>query len=188
MAQLTNDTRNTILDAGEELMKGAGYAGFSYAGIAEAVGIRKASIHYHFPNKADLAEEAVERYRRVMRGALGSPIDMTSSDAIGRVGAAFDAAYAGPGGACLCAALVADWAGLPGQVQEQVRLYWSETSAWLAAAISNDAPDLDERRALELGRQVLSLFEGALLTARVLADPGALVGARSSAITLVEDA
>jgi len=41
-----------------------GYDGFSYADLAKDVGIRKASIHHHFPSKASLALALMERYRQ----------------------------------------------------------------------------------------------------------------------------
>lgn len=43
-----------ILRTTDSLMMQRGYSAFSYADISEAVGIRKASIHYHFPSKAAL--------------------------------------------------------------------------------------------------------------------------------------
>ena len=49
------DTRAALLDAAERLIRERGYAGVSYADLAGLVGVRKASIHHHFPGKADLA-------------------------------------------------------------------------------------------------------------------------------------
>src|SRR3546814_4811414 len=37
--------------------------GFSYADISSVVGIRKASIHHHFPSKSDLVRTVVAQYR-----------------------------------------------------------------------------------------------------------------------------
>jgi hypothetical protein len=60
----------TILDVGQRLTQTRGYNAFSYADIAEQVRIRKASIHYYYPSKADLGRKLVMRYRRVMRQRL----------------------------------------------------------------------------------------------------------------------
>lgn len=46
-----------------ELLAVGGYNSFSYADIAEIVGISKPSIHHHFPSKAELVRSAVTRYR-----------------------------------------------------------------------------------------------------------------------------
>ena len=56
------DTRTALLDAAENVVRMRGYDGFSYADLAGAVGIRKASIHHHFPAKQDLATAIVARY------------------------------------------------------------------------------------------------------------------------------
>ena len=40
--------------------------GFSYADLSEAVGVRKASIHYHFPTKAALSAALMDRYHETI--------------------------------------------------------------------------------------------------------------------------
>jgi TetR/AcrR family transcriptional repressor of nem operon len=59
----TPTTREALLDAACELLRSVGYASFSYRDLAEKVGIRTASIHYHFPSKADLGVALVEKLR-----------------------------------------------------------------------------------------------------------------------------
>ena len=56
-------TADDILQCARSLIIAGGYNGFSYADIAEVVGIRKASIHHHFPTKADLVRILAARYR-----------------------------------------------------------------------------------------------------------------------------
>ena len=55
------DTRTKILDVAEELIQGVGVNAMSYKHISDAVGIRKASIHHHFPKKDDLVDELLNR-------------------------------------------------------------------------------------------------------------------------------
>ena len=62
MSNLPN-TSDEILASARNLIMSGGYNGFSYADISEVVGIRKASIHHHFPSKVDLVRELVKRYR-----------------------------------------------------------------------------------------------------------------------------
>ena len=57
------DTRAQLLDEAEILIRSRGYSGFSYADLSTAVGIRKASIHHHFPSKTDLAVALLDAYR-----------------------------------------------------------------------------------------------------------------------------
>ena len=70
MSNLPN-TSDEILASARNLIMSGGYNGFSYADISEVVGIRKASIHHHFPSKVDLVRELVKalpgrRGRRVL--------------------------------------------------------------------------------------------------------------------------
>ena len=55
------DTREKILDVAEELIQRVGVNAMSYKHISDVVGIRKASIHHHFPKKDDLVDELLNR-------------------------------------------------------------------------------------------------------------------------------
>ncbi|MGL1932314.1 MAG: TetR/AcrR family transcriptional regulator [Desulfotalea sp.] len=71
-----NDTRNKILDVADDLIQRVGLNAMSYKHISDAVGIRKASIHHHFPKKEDLVDELLKRcevsygnrYRKIADG------------------------------------------------------------------------------------------------------------------------
>src|SRR5262245_64393090 len=64
------DTRTLILDAAQDLIQRLGANAVSYQHLSEAVGIRKASIHYHFPTKQDLLEALIERYHAYFLGLV----------------------------------------------------------------------------------------------------------------------
>ncbi len=55
-------TRDMIIRTGDELIRGRGYHAFSFADIAKELGIRNASIHYHFPAKTDLGVAVVQQH------------------------------------------------------------------------------------------------------------------------------
>lgn len=55
------DTRTKILDVAEDLIQSVGVNAMSYKHISDVVGIRKASIHHHFPKKEDLIHELLKR-------------------------------------------------------------------------------------------------------------------------------
>lgn len=76
-----DNTRTKILDVAEDLVQRVGLNAMSYKHISDAVGIRKASIHHHFPKKADLVDELLQRchisyggnYRRIVEEAGPAP-------------------------------------------------------------------------------------------------------------------
>src|SRR5258708_28216363 len=56
------DMRSTLIDVATGQVRRLGYSALSYADLAEAVGIRKPSIHHHFPTKEDLCGAIVAAY------------------------------------------------------------------------------------------------------------------------------
>ncbi|MDJ0695923.1 TetR/AcrR family transcriptional regulator [Mastigocoleus sp. MO_188.B34] len=56
------DTKTLILDVAQELIQRLGVNCMSYQDISNSVGIRKASIHTHFPRKNDLLAALLDRY------------------------------------------------------------------------------------------------------------------------------
>jgi TetR/AcrR family transcriptional regulator, transcriptional repressor for nem operon len=69
------DTRTKILDAAQELVQRIGANAMSYQHISQAVGIRKASIHHHFPTKENLLEAVIERYSAYFLALVRSIVD-----------------------------------------------------------------------------------------------------------------
>ncbi|MDQ8194498.1 TetR/AcrR family transcriptional regulator [Coraliomargarita sp. SDUM461003] len=70
-----SDTKTALLDSAQDLIQRVGVNAMSYNDLSVAVGIRKASIHYHFPKKEDLiralllrcGEDYAAHYRAVAR-------------------------------------------------------------------------------------------------------------------------
>src|SRR5271167_2084057 len=69
-ARQMGNTRTRILDVAERLVQVRGFNGFSYADVAAELSITKASLHYHFPTKAELGRALVARYREAFVSAL----------------------------------------------------------------------------------------------------------------------
>ena len=61
------ETRERILDLAKDILLRRSFNSFSYQDLADGVGIRKASIHYHFPSKEDLGVALLERIGDAMR-------------------------------------------------------------------------------------------------------------------------
>jgi AcrR family transcriptional regulator len=64
-------TRETIIDKADQLIRNKGYNAFSFKDISNDIGIKTASIHYHFPTKSDLGvatiKEHIERYENLKK-------------------------------------------------------------------------------------------------------------------------
>src|SRR3974390_1012687 len=77
-----SDTAEQILDLAETLIQSRGYSAFSYQDIADHLGIRKASIHYHFASKTDLGIAVIDRYAARFGTALEAIAADPSQDAM----------------------------------------------------------------------------------------------------------
>ncbi|ABK13590.1 MULTISPECIES: TetR/AcrR family transcriptional regulator [Burkholderia] len=158
-------TRDALVHAAEGLMRTRGYAAFSYADLAEAVGIKKASIHHHFPTKEDLGIAIVEEYVTRVRGEF-ERIELEYPDAKGRLGAFFLAFRASSDGGLLplCGALAAEMAALPSGLQQLTHRFFELQLHWLTAILDEGVangeipPGASTRKKAFL---LLSVLEGA---------------------------
>ena len=67
----TSTKREEILDVAEAMIRTRGYNAFSTRDVADAVGIKAASVHYYFPTKADIGAAVTERYTARFINELG---------------------------------------------------------------------------------------------------------------------
>lgn len=169
------DTRARILDIGERLLLERGYAGFSYQDIAEAVGIRKASIHHHFPAKEDLGRAIIERTRLRLNDGRG-PVAENAEQAkkqFERFLRFFERLTEDGSRLCIGGRLSADFAVLPDPVRDPFRAFLNEHGAWLeelcrvgqkTGAFKTDLP------AREQALMLRSAIQGAVQLARANGD------------------
>src|SRR5215475_5786775 len=117
--------RQEILDVSEALIRTSGFNGFSTRDVAEAVGIKAASVHYHFPTKADIGVAVTQRYTERFLLELGEPAAFKGNlaKAIAHYADAFRRALKRDGKLCICAVLGAEIGGLPVDVGEQTRMF-----------------------------------------------------------------
>src|SRR5688500_18549942 len=107
-------TADLALDAAERLAQVRGFNGFSYADVSAELGITTASLHYHFPGKADLGRALVERYTAAFRSALGALAGREARAAARLAGyAKIYADVLAEDRMCLCGMLAAEYETLP---------------------------------------------------------------------------
>jgi TetR/AcrR family transcriptional repressor of nem operon len=163
-----------VLDIAEALVQTRGFNAFSYADIARAVGIRKASLHHHFATKADLGAALVARYRSAFMEALRSIEDDTPG-AIARLERYTDlyGSVLRKGRMCMCGMLASDAATLPRPMRESIAGFFEENEAWLARVLAEGKKrgQLEyEGTPASLAAFFVSSLEGAMLVARAGGD------------------
>lgn len=168
-------TRTRILDVAERLVQTRGFNGFSYADIASALGITKASLHYHFATKADLGATLVMRYSAAFLDAL-QRISSSLPDA-GRRLRAYVQLYSdvlADERMCLCGMVAAEFATLPARMQEAIRAFFELNETWVAEQLELGvrAGGVTLRVSPpEAARMLVGALEGEMLVARAYGDP-----------------
>jgi TetR/AcrR family transcriptional repressor of nem operon len=167
-------TAERVLDIAERLVQVRGFSNFSYADIATELGITKASLHYHYPGKAELGQALITRYAERFNQALDE-IGRDMPDAKAKLVAYADL-YAGVlrnERMCMCGILAAEYQTLPHAMQSEVIRFFDENRKWLAKVLKEGKADgtLSYRgRADDVAQGILSTLEGAMLVARPYGD------------------
>src|SRR5580698_7985399 len=127
-----------ILDVAERLAQTRGYNGFSYADIAAELGVTKASLHYHFPSKAELGRALIERYRAIFGAALEAIDERTREprEKLRQYVGLYESVLSNER-MCLCGMLAAEHATLPAPMQEQLKAFFDTNERWLTVVLND---------------------------------------------------
>lgn len=169
------DTRSALLAEAEILVRTKGYAAFSYADLSDRIGIRKASIHHHFPTKemlgTALIDSYLERFVAELETLAGKHVDTRTK--LLSYGALF-AQSLGDGLMPLCGALAADVAYLPASMQQRVKKFFELHTGWLEAILRDGVAKHEiqlDSTAHKTALLLLSTLQGASVVAWALKDP-----------------
>ncbi|WP_026735458.1 TetR/AcrR family transcriptional regulator [Fischerella sp. PCC 9605] len=169
----STNTRTQILDTAQELIQRLGVNAMSYQDISVAVGIRKASIHHHFPTKDDLLAALLDRYNdyflRLVDSIIAMPIP--ADEKLRRYCALFEATLnsGNQDKACLYGMVGAELATLKNPLIERVAAFYRDNEERLVAILDEGrktgvfgfAGDVKAMATL-----IFSLLEGGILIVR----------------------
>lgn len=155
--------RDRILDAAEARARTSGYHGFSFRELADDVGVKSSSIHYHFPTKGDLGAALAKRYATRAGDYLGDPASVGPEEAVTRLTQLFRDALVRDDKMCLCGLFGAEHESLPPEVASATGDFFRLVLGYLTAAFG-------PRWAGEAPAAILARLEGALIIARALGD------------------
>jgi len=169
-------TAERILDIAERLLQTRGFNNFSYADIATELGITTASLHYHFPGKAELGQALITRYAERFADALRQ-IDRDLPDAYAKL-EAYARLYADVlrgKRMCMCGILAAEYQTLPKPMRSSVIRFFDDNRRWLADVLAQGRAERSltfSGSADDVAQGILSTLEGAMLVARPYGDLG----------------
>jgi len=165
-------TKDKIMDSAEGYIRSHGFNNFSFRDIAADIGIKSASVHYHFPTKDALGEAVTERYIEKVMIFLSDPVTAAASaeDGAERFISLFRNALRVEEQMCLCGMLAAEIDSLNEPVKAVVRTFFNEIEGWLGAFLASNHPEQSQDVIRGRARSAIAALEGALLMARTLQD------------------
>jgi TetR/AcrR family transcriptional regulator, transcriptional repressor for nem operon len=133
------NTRTKILDLAENLILERGFNAFSYQHLSDTIGIKKASIHYHFPTKDHLGKAVVERYRESFK-LWKKKLEDENTKELDKLDAFF-ATYKNiviqTDKICMPGILGAELNTLSEEMKEEMKLYFQERFNWLKQILAD---------------------------------------------------
>jgi TetR/AcrR family transcriptional repressor of nem operon len=165
------NSKEAILTAARQTAQAHGYNGLNFRELADAVGIKAASIYHHFPSKADLGAAVAKRYWE----DTGADLEALSAEIpkplerLRRYPEIFRRSLASDNRLCLGSFMSAEYDDLPEAVKREVQAFADINVAWLA----NTLVEAGVASVAESGANARAIFAavaGAQLLARSRAD------------------
>ena len=134
---MRSSSKEAILAAAKRTAQAHGYNGLNFRDLADEVGIKAASIYYHFSSKADLGAAVARRYWEDTASGLESMLAETSDPVrcLRRYPEVFRKALARGNRMCLCSFMAAEYDDLPGAVKTEVQAFADVNIAWLSKVL-----------------------------------------------------
>jgi TetR/AcrR family transcriptional repressor of nem operon len=168
---MSSNSREAILAAAKRTAQAHGYGGLNFRDLADEVGIRAASIHYHFPSKADLGAAVARRYWEDTAAYLESMQAETPDPVrcLQQYPDIFRKSLESDNRMCMCSFMAAEHDDLPEAVKKEVQAFADVNVAWLSRVLSA-AGLVSSAESEPRARAIFAAVAGAQLMARSRAD------------------
>lgn len=171
---MTQNTRDKLMDRAEQYIRSGGFASFSFRDLANDLGIKSASVHYHFATKSELGEAVALRYNARFSEALKALSE--SSDSTSQLIKAyilmFHSAMKKNQRMCLCAVFSMERAVLTEEINHAVQSFYVLNVNWLTKVLSGASNfRLSKYKAEQRAKHTFATLQGSLIGAYALQDP-----------------
>jgi TetR/AcrR family transcriptional repressor of nem operon len=165
-AELAGSTREQILGVARDLIQTRSYLGFSFQDVANAVGIRKASLYHHFPTKEALGIEVLRESTRSFKAwSAKARAPDAALDAYFRM---YRNGLRAGSSICPAGAMAPGWDCINDELRQVVRELRSTQVLWLTGVLGGLGPRPESSAPVgALAAYVFAACQGALLSARM---------------------
>ena len=168
---MSKTSKDEILNAARLSAQAHGYTGLNIRSLANEVGIKAASIYYHFPSKADLGAAVARRYWEDTAADLKA-LRETEQDALStlrRYSFIFRRSLESQNRICMASFMSAEYDDLPEPVKKEVQTFADVNIAWLVIQLE-EAGITDPEESGKRAQAIYAAIVGAQLMARSRAD------------------
>lgn len=164
-----------------EMAQRGGVRAVTLRDLGREVGIKSASVAYHFGSKDNLVYEITEEYVEGIRQRLAA-IETDHPTARGRLEALLDLflEMQSTTEICLCGMLAAEIHDVDERTRTLVRRFFAELEGWVAGVLRGEAPSrIGEEEAIARARTIASTLQGAMLLDKPEPEPSRLAALRA---------
>jgi len=168
--------RELLTKAAQNSVQRGGLKALSFRTLADEVGIKSSSVHYYFPEKADLAQALIEEYSENFAAEL-QRISNTKGNLrskLRRFIGIFEE-VADNEKVCLCLMLAAEVEHLTEDNKKRLGQFFQYMEDWLSELLDRHSDEINAAQHTDKVASVMvSSLEGALLLDRLTSKPGAI--------------
>lgn len=169
-SEANSNSREAILAAARQAAQSRGYAGLNFRELADTVGIKHASLYYHFATKADLGAAVARRYWEDTAAELDAMLADAAEPAraLRNYPNIFRKSLQNENRLCLCSFMSAEYDDLPEPLKAEVQAFTDVNVAWLTKVLA--ATGMTKKAGAQRAKAIYAAVAGAQLMARSRAD------------------
>lgn len=164
------DTKSRALDLARHYLQTLGFNGFSFQTVADALGIRKASLHYYFASKEDLALALLDGYNNEYETWITKVADLPPAKKLEQMFQIFYKMSQDRHKICPAGALCADYSSLSAKAKRKLLDFHNTQRNWLIQTLKDGIKDKSLRQDLSpnlIADQFMTSIQGGVQIARM---------------------
>ena len=164
------DTKTRALDLARHYLQTLGFNGFSFQTVADALGIRKASLHYYFASKEDLALALLDGYISEYETWIIKVAELPAPKKLELMFKIFYKMSQDRHQICPAGALCADYSSLSAQAKRKLLDFHNTQRNWLIQTLKEGVKDKTLRADVNpplVADQFMTCIQGGVQIARM---------------------
>ncbi len=165
-----NDTKKEALEMAKNYLQTLGFNGFSFQTIADALGIRKASLHYYFASKEDLGIALLKDYETAHNNWCEKVKDLSSKEKLEKFSRIFTKMGENDWLVCPTGVLSTDFNTLPAKMRKKLKDFHLMQREWVIETLDQGKKERTIKSNLDTKATadwIMSTMQGGVQLARL---------------------